>query len=128
DAYEGDVERSPYFWGDVCQDVVQYVRNFTFDRLNVAAVDPAMPYHVPSAPYVRYWFSTADAPDVTAFNRVVTCERIDQLEAEGGVCILSTHCGKGFVEDGRVHPTTAATLRYLADRRGWFAPVSDVLD
>jgi hypothetical protein len=128
DAYEGDVERSPYFWGDVCQDVVQYVRNFTFDRLNVAAVDPAMPYHVPAAPYVRYWFSTADAPDVHAFNRVVTRERLDRLEAEGGVCVLSTHFGKGFVTDGRVDPTAEATLRYLADKRGWFAPVSEVLD
>jgi hypothetical protein len=128
DDYEGDVERSPYFWGDVCRDAIQYVRNFTFDRLNITAVDDAMPYHVPAAPYVRYWFSTADAPDVHAFNRVVTRERLDRLEAEGGVCILSTHFGKGFVRNGHVDPTIAATLRYLADKRGWFAPVSDVLD
>ena len=48
----------------MCRDVIQYVRNFTFDRLNMLEVDPAMPYHVAGAPYVRYWFSTADAPDV----------------------------------------------------------------
>jgi|SRR6185436_2311428 len=128
DAYEGDVEGSPFFWGDVCRDVIQYVRNFTFDRLNTLAADPAMPYHVAGAPYVRYWFSTADAPDVDVFNRVVTRERIDRLEAEGGVCILSTHFGKGFVKDGRVNATTASLLRYIADRPGWFVPVSDVLD
>jgi peptidoglycan/xylan/chitin deacetylase (PgdA/CDA1 family) len=128
DAYEGDAQGSPYFWGDVSRDVIQYVRNFTFDRLNILAADPFMPYHIPSAPNVRYWFSTADAPDVTAFNRLLTRERIDQLEAEGGVCIVSTHFGKGFVKDGRVNPVTEGLLTYMADKRGWFVPVSDVLD
>jgi peptidoglycan/xylan/chitin deacetylase (PgdA/CDA1 family) len=128
DAYEGECEGSPFFWGDVCRDVIEYVRNFTFERLNLLAVDPAMPYHVASAPYVRYWFSTADAPDVDAFNRLLTPARIDRLEAEGGVCIVSTHFGKGFVRDGRVNPVTESLLKYLADKRGWFVPVSDVLD
>ena len=128
DAYEGDVDGSPFFWGDVCRDVIEYVRNFTFERVNLLEVDAAMPYHVASAPYVRYWFSTADAPDVHAFNRLLTRERIDRLEAEGGLCIVSTHFGKGFVKDGRVDPATAALLRHLADKRGWFVPVSDVLD
>ena len=128
DAYEGDTEGSPFFWGDVCRDVIEYVRNFTFDRLNVLEVDRAMPYHVASAPYVRHWFSTADAPNVHAFNRLLTREGIDRLEAEGGACIVSTHFGKGFVKDGRVDPVTAGLLRYLADKRGWFVPVSEVLD
>jgi hypothetical protein len=128
DIYEGDREGSPFFWGDVCRDVIRYVRNFTFERLNVLEADPAMPYHVASAPYVPYWFSTADAPDCAAFNRLLTRERIDQLEADGGVCIVSTHLGKGFARDGQVDPETEKLLRYLADKRGWFVPVSDVLD
>jgi hypothetical protein len=128
DAYEGEREGSPFFWGDVCRDVIQYVRNFTFERVNLLAVDPATPYHVTSAPYVRYWFSTADAPDCAAFNRLLTRERIDRLEAEGGVCLVSTHFGKGFTRGGRVDAKTEKLLRYLADRRGWFVPVSEVLD
>jgi hypothetical protein len=128
DAYEGEREGSPFFWGDVCRDVIQYVRNFTFDRLNVLAPDPAMPYHLATAPYVRYWFSTADAPDAEAFNRFLTRERIDRLEADGGVCIVSTHFGKRFLKDGRVNRETERVLEYLADKRGWFVPVSDVLD
>jgi hypothetical protein len=112
----------------VCRDVITYVRNFTFGQLDMLTADPAMPYHVPSAPYVRYWFSTADAPDGEAFNRLLTRERIDRLEADGGVCILSTHFGKGFVNEGRVNPGTELLLRYLADKRGWFVPVSDLLD
>jgi hypothetical protein len=128
DAYEGEREGSPFFWGDLCREVIRYVRNFTFDRLNVLEADPFMPYHVESAPYVQYWFSTADAPDCEAFNRLLTRERIDRLQAEGGVCIVSTHFGKGFVKAGRVNPETESLLRYLADKRGWFVPVSDVLD
>jgi hypothetical protein len=128
DAYEGDTKGSPFFWGDVSGDVIQYVRNFTFDRLNMLSADPFMPYHVPSAPHVRYWFSTADAPDVHAFNRLLSRERIDQLESDGGVCIVSTHFGKGFVKDGRVNAMTEGLLRHLADKRGWFVPVSEVLD
>ncbi len=126
--YEGDQEGSRFFWGDICRDVIHYVRNFTFERLNMLEVDPGMPYHVASAPFVRYWFSTADAPDVEAFNRVVSRRRIDQLAADGGVCIVSTHFGKGFVRDGRVNPETESLLRHLADKGGWFLPVSEVLD
>lgn len=128
DAYEGHREGSPFFWGDVAREAIEYVRNFTFDGLNLLEGDPDTPYHVASAPYVRYWFSTTDAPDVEAFNRVVSRERIDRLEAEGGVCIVSTHFGKGFVRDGRVNPATARLLRYLAAKAGLFAPVSEVLD
>jgi hypothetical protein len=127
-SYEGDQEGSRFFWGDICREVIKYVRNFTFERLNMLEVDPDMPYHVASAPYVRYWFSTTDAPDVDAFNRVLSRRRIDRLAADGGVCIVSTHFGKGFVKDGRVNPVTASLLRHLADKAGWFVPVSEVLD
>jgi hypothetical protein len=127
-AFEGEKEESRFFWGDVCRDTIQYVRNFTFDRLNLLAVDPGMPYHLPATPYVKYWFSTADAPDVDAFNRVLSPPRVDQLEADGGVCIVSTHFGKGFVKDGRVNLETERVLRYLAGKAGWFVPVSEVLD
>ena len=128
EGFEGHREGSEYFWGDVCRDVIQYVRNFTFDRLNLLEVNPGMPYRTASTPYVNYWFSTADAPEVGAFNRLLSRARVDRLAAGGGVCLVSTHFGKGFVQDGRVHPETRSLLGHLADKGGWFAPVSDVLD
>jgi hypothetical protein len=127
-SYHGDDEDSMYFWGDRCQEHVTYVRNFTFRRLNMLDVNPQMPYRLKTTKYVNYWFSTADAPDVGAFNRLVTRERIDKLEEQGGVCIVSTHLGKGFVTDGNLHPDTQDILRYVASKPGWFAPVSEVLD
>jgi hypothetical protein len=128
DVFEGEQEGSKYFWGDVCRDVIQYVRNFTFHGLNMLDLDRGMPYHVTDTPYVNFWFSTADAPNVSAFNRLVSRERIDRLAAVGGVCIVSTHFGKGFVKDGRLNPETESLLRYVADNAGWVVPVSEVLD
>ena len=126
--YSGDVEGSDFFWGDLCRERITYVRNFTFNRINLLAVDPGMPYRLPETPYVNYWFSTADAPDVNAFNRLLTPERLDQLERDGGLCIVSTHLGKGFSRDGRLNVDTAEILRYLAAKPGWFVPVSEILD
>jgi hypothetical protein len=91
-------------------------------------VNPEMPYRLRSTKYVNFWFSTSDAPDVGAFNRLLTRERIDELEEQGGVCIVSTHLGKGFVEGGNLHQDTETILRYVAKKPGWFVPVSDVLD
>jgi hypothetical protein len=126
--FEGEQEGSKYFWGDVCRDVIQYVRNFTFDRLDMLEVDRGMPYHLADTPYVNFWFSTADAPDVVAFNRLLSSRRIDMLAEAGGACIVSTHFGKGFVKDGRVNPETERLLRYVANKAGWVLPVSDLLD
>ena len=128
DNYEGEKEGSPFFWGDLCKKHIKYVRNFTFDRLNLLDVNPDMPYRLSTTPYVNYWFSTADAPDVRAFNRLLSRERIDELVEKGGVCIVSTHFGKGFVRDGILNPETARILQYIGSQPGWFVPVSEILD
>lgn len=128
DYYAGEREGSTYFWGDIAKTRIQYVRNFTFHELNIMRVNPEMPYKRSDTKYVNYWFSTTDAPDVDAFNRLVTRDRLRRLEDEGGICIVSTHLGKGFVKEGKLNPETAGLLSYLSTRPGWFAPVSEVLD
>lgn len=126
--YMGEIEGSDYFWGDLCKEYFTYVRNFTFHQVDLLAVNPNMPYRLPETKYVNYWFSTADAPDVHAFNRLFTNDRIDNLERDGGVCIVSTHLGKGFVKNGELNTDTANIFRYLVGKSGWFVPVSSVLD
>jgi hypothetical protein len=125
--YSGHVPGSPYFWGDVCREQFQFVRNFAFATLNSGAIPPSGPYRLSSTPWVNYWFNTSDAPDVWHFKRLVTPQAIDRLIAEGGSCILSTHLGKGFVRHGRVDAQVEDVLRYIAARPGWFAPVSEIL-
>lgn len=126
--FEGDRPDSPWFWGDLCRQHFRFVRNFTFPDLDLLSRDPYMPYRLASTPWVQYWFSTSDAPHARAFKRLLTRERIDRLARDGGLCILSTHLGKGYARDGRVDPQVAEILRYLASLGGWFAPVSELLE
>ena len=51
-----------------------------------------------------------------------------QLEQEGGLAIVGTHFGKGFIRDGCVHPQVVELLTGLSQRPGWFRPVSTLLD
>jgi hypothetical protein len=126
--YGGHVPGSPYFWGDLCRERFRFVRNFAFAEIDTLPLPPHGPYRLPDTPWVNYWFNTSDAPDAEHFRRLVTRENIDRLHRQGGVCILSTHLGKGFVRGGRVDPQVEDALRYLATLPGWFAPVSDVLE
>jgi len=126
--FEGDVEGSPYFWGDVARERLRYVRAFAFARLDTGRIPPGGPYHDPTTPWVNLWFNTSDAPDADAFKTLVTEEGIESLRARGSYTIVSTHLGKGFVTDGRVDPGVEEILRYVASLDGWSVPVSALLD
>ena len=126
--YAGSVEGSEFFWGDFSKEHIRYVRNFTFSCLNMLDVNPDMPYCHADTPYVNQWFSTADAPDAAAFIRLLTDERLDALEQAGGVCILSTHLGKGFSKDGVLDSRVARIIQRLGQRPGWYVPTSELLD
>lgn len=126
--YQGHVTGSPWWWGDLCAEHHEYVRNLTYNHLNVLRANPSMPYHDPSRPAVRWWFSAADAEDCDEFARRVSRDRIDELEEEGGVCILATHLGKRFSTDGVADARFAESVRYLASRPGWYVPVGTLLD
>jgi hypothetical protein len=128
DFYQGHRPGSPFWWGDLCLEQIEYVRNLTFSEINVLRVNPSMPYHDPTRPCVRWWFSAADAEDVDEFNDLLRTENQQRLEAEGGVCIVATHFGKRFGRDGRPHPETQRLLQLLAARNGWFPPVGELLD
>lgn len=124
----GEVEDSEFFWGDVCQKHVRYVRNFTFSCLNMMEVNPDMPYRLAGTPYVNGWFSTADAPDAAAFVQLLSDEKLDTLEQSGGVCIVSTHLGKGFTKNGVLDAQVERILSGLGQRPGWYVPVTKLLD
>jgi hypothetical protein len=126
--YFGHVEGSPYFWGDLCRDRITYVRNFTFPDVNTLRQNPLMPYHDRRRPFVRYWFSSSDAPEGDAFCKLLDEESQDRLVSEGGACIVYTHFAYGFTDDGRVRPRFAELVRRLGALPGWFAPASTILD
>lgn len=126
--YLGHVKGTPYFWGDLCHEKFKYIRNFTFDKLDISDVPPGYPYRLKSTPYVNYWFSTADAPNSNSFNKLVTEEAIDAMVRNQGYTIISTHLGKGFVKNGKVDGRVTEILTYISQQSGWFVPVSTLLD
>ena len=128
DHYQGHIEASAYWWGDLCSRHVRYVRNLTFTELNLMRVNPSMPYRDPSRPLVPLWFSATDAEDVDAFCELITPVRQEKLEREGGISIVATHFGKEFVKDGRVVPVFRERLAMLAARGGWYPTVGELLD
>ncbi len=128
DYYGGHVEGSPWWWGDVLTRHITYVRNLTFREVNLLRINPSLPYHDPRRPLVPWWFSATDADNRDAFVALMTPEALDRLEAEGGVCILATHLGKGYAAHGAVRPEVAQVFENLSRRNGWFVPVGTLLD
>lgn len=126
--YKGTDRSSPFFWGDVCEEKIKYVRNFIFPGINTLKACPQMPYHDPSKPFVNKWFASTEAPEINSFNNIVNKKNIDRLEKESGCCIIYTHFGKNFVKEKLLNNDFAANMRYLAGKNGWFATASEILD
>jgi hypothetical protein len=124
----GHIPESPYFWGDVCQTNISYVRNFVYREINLRNINPTLPYKDPRRPYVNLWFSSSEGGTVDSFNKLLSSENQDKLEREGGVCIVYTHFANDFVNNGKVNSETKRLLTELSKRNGWFVPVSTLLD
>lgn len=125
---QGEVPTSPYFWGDVLRDRIDYWRNFTFNAINVLDPAPDMPYYDPLRPFVNHWFAAAHAPDVASLLALLDDGHLDRLERERGACIAYTHVGLDFAPAGQLDPRLEPALERLARRDPWFAPASEILD
>jgi hypothetical protein len=126
--FEGHDPNTAFFWGDLCRERVDYVRNFVFREINLDRVNPTMPYHDLARPFVNYWFSSCRGGNADSFCETLCEANQDRLEAEGGVCIMYVHFACGFVTRGAVDTRVERLLRRLATRDGWFVPVSTLLD
>jgi len=125
----GTNSESEHFWGDACQAHVTYVRNFVFRDINTLKRCPSMPYYDPDRPYVNRWFASSEGAKLESFCETIAASNQDRLEEEGGACIMYTHFGfPGFICDGRLDPTFVRLMTRLAEKGGWFVPVSELLD
>jgi hypothetical protein len=128
DGFDGHVRQSNYFWADICQAYISYVRNFVFKEINLDRINPTLPYHHSAYPLVNYWFSSSDGADVATFCKTIAEREQDRLEQEGGVCIMYTHFSQGFCEGNRLNSRFVFLMKRLAAKNGWFVPVSTLLD
>ncbi len=126
--YQGHVKGSPFFWGDLSLKYIDYVRNFTFEDINLLNVGYCLPYSNTKQKYVKSFYFTSDADNVEEFNQILKEKNQEKLEKERGVCIISTHFGKGFVGKGGLNEKTKELLQHIRKRNGWFVPVSSALD
>lgn len=128
-SFTGHCEKSPYFWGDLCQERIEYVRNFITGDINTLKAFPAMPYYDPERPFVRQWYASSEGPEVNSFLRTVSEENQDRLEEEGGACIMYTHFAFGFQDKtGKLHPRFKQLIERISKKNGWFVPVGTLLD
>jgi hypothetical protein len=126
--FRGHDPDDPHFWGDICQEHVDYVRNFTFADVDTLAACPFMPYFDPDRPWVKAWFAGSEGADCRSYVRTLDERAQERLEAAGGACIMYTHFGKGFCEHGALDRRFVELMERLARRPGWFVPVSQMLD
>src|SRR5262245_7920161 len=126
--FQGHVEKSPLFWGDICKEKIKYVRNFIYNDINTLKLCPFMPYHDKGRPYVNYWFASSEGPEVNAFVSTMAEKNQDRLAEEGGACIMYTHLACGFYENGRIHERFKFLMERISKMNGWFVPVHTLLD
>ena len=124
----GHVPEHPLFWGDLCKERIQYVRNFVFADINTLNACPHMPYYDPARPYVNYWYASSEGAQAPSFIERINAANQDRLEHEGGACIMYTHFGMGFYKDGQLNAQFQSLIRRLSRKNGWFVPVSTLLD
>jgi len=127
--FQGHVESSELFWGDICSEKIGYVRNFVYADINTLKVCPYMPYHDERRPYVKYWFASSEGHDCSSFCETISEKNVSRLEEEGGACIMYTHFGvPDFLDNGNVNSRFKKLMTGLSRRSGWFVPVSTLLD
>jgi hypothetical protein len=117
-----------HFWGDLAKTNIKYCRNFVFSEINTLKLCPFMPYHDPDRDYVNYWYSSSEAADLQACLRTIPEAAQDKLVEEGGACILYTHLGKGFYENGKLDSRFQELMTRLSKLGGWYVPVGTLLD
>lgn len=126
--YQGEIESSVYFWGDICKKKIKYVRNLVFPEINLFRITNKIVHKRNSTKYVNNWFLSSEAPDVESFVSLLNKANIDRLEFENGICIIYTHFGNGFVKNGILDDRFATVIDYISSKDGWYVPASEILD
>jgi hypothetical protein len=130
DKSEGHKSDSPYYWGDICQNRIRYVRGFKSLCLNTRRFNPSMPFFDPDKPLVPRWFSCTDLADSWLVKRTITKPNLDRLICQYGVCIGYTYLSRFVGDNGVIDGDMENALSLLSSCRNsiWFAGTSDILD
>lgn len=98
--YQGHIEESPYFWGDIAAETIKYTRLpfHEIPEVNTLKLNPSMPFYDPKRPYVNYWFSNSDGSNCDKFVKLLSDANVSRLKSEKGACLIYTHFANDFTE------------------------------
>ncbi len=127
---QGEMEDSPFFWGDIAKENVMYIRNRVFTGLDTLSYDKYMPYKEKNKEkYSNYWFSSSDGIDCHTALKLLSKKNIDKLEKGGGCAVVYVHFAYGFVNgEGKLNELFKERINYLSEKNGWFVPAGELLD
>lgn len=121
----GEVSGTEYFWGDVCQKQIDFIRLYRTRSVNTLAFNPSMPYHDFSKPLVNYWFSATKGYIPFLFTK----NNIDLLCEQNGASILYQYMHRYVNDDMSINCEAKKTLEMVAnDSRILIKPVSIILN
>lgn len=132
--YQGHIEGSKYFWGDICKKYIKYVRLpfHEIEEINMLKINPSMPFHDSKRGYVNYWYPSSNGSNYTRFMRLTNPKNIGRLVKEHGTAIIYTHFANGFTD--RINGAYLLKedfknrMTYLKGLNGWFATATQILD
>ncbi|MBN1602167.1 MAG: hypothetical protein JW915_11190 [Chitinispirillaceae bacterium] len=121
----GEIEHSPYFWGDVCRNRIEYIRLFRTRMVNTLAFNPNMPYHIFEMPYVNFWFSATKG----YLPNLINPEQLDALCLSNGAGIFYQYLHKYIDDKGTIKPDVIQGLKCLSsDKRIMVRSASEILN
>ena len=121
----GEVESSPFFWGDLCREKINQVRLLRTRCTDTLKRNPSMPYFDPRKPYVNGWFSATKRHIADC----ATPQALERLKRNYGLTVLYQYLFRyahpGTLElDGRF---TGAICDIVADREVLVDTVSHLM-
>ncbi|MEW8506774.1 MAG: hypothetical protein AB2598_08695 [Candidatus Thiodiazotropha sp.] len=133
--YQGHLDGSPYFWGDIAQQRIHYTRLpfHTINQINTLSVNPNMPFHDSRRGYVNYWFANSNGSDCSRFNKLFSKNNFKELVKHEGASIVYTHFAKGFAKKQGmgyiIDPQFELTVSRIVNEKGLWSPtISEFLD
>lgn len=113
-ACSGEIETSPYFWGDVCRARVRQIRLLRTRSLDTLARNPSMPYHDPRKPWVNGWFSATKRP----LSACAAPEALARLKRDRGLTVLYQYLHRYAKPEG-LDPEFTRAVGNLRDPEIW---------
>lgn len=120
----GEVESSPYFWGDACRARIRQVRLFRTRNTDTLAANPSMPWFEAHKPLVAGWFSATKR----SFRDCTSAPALARLKRGRGLTVLYQYLHRYATDCGITPAFREGIERLRSERDIWLATTGAVMD